>query len=455
VKDLPATRVAVIGAGFSGMAAARKLHQAGCDVIVLEARDRVGGRIWDPQLEDGTIVLKGGQWVSQDQSRMLALGQEFNLTLFTTAREGDLLINLGNGVERVSPDLPDDPELDEVLEAFDELSNTVPLEQPWMTPAAAELDNQTLYSWLKPRVNPALMESMLVSFMLYMAHPKDMSLLHTLYYCRANGGIKGLFNFGQNCAPEDAHDTLVFEDGAQRICEGIHAELGERVRLNSPVYRIDQHDEGVQIHAQDLKLEAQKVIIAMPPALSGCLRYDPPLSSMRNMLNQRTHSSSRDYKFVLIFEKPFWREMGLAGLLVNDQGPVHLAADCTPDHGRWAVLAGFINEYGLGKALVDMSAQERQQAIVDSLAMAYGEQIHQYLSYHEHDWSGDDLSRGCVTVFGTGAWTSYGRALREPVGHIHWAGTETATEHTGQMEGAVRAGERAADEVLGLMGNSE
>ena len=158
--------------------------------------------------------------------------------------------------------------------------------------------------------------------------------------------------------------------------------------------------------------------------------------------------AGRDLKFILMYKKPFWREAGLSGMLINDEGPVNIAIDSTPDHERWAVLAGFVNDRSQGRDLIELSDEGRESGIVNALVPAFGEEIRDYVSYHEHDWGADDWSRGCVTVFSTGAWTSYGPALREPVGRIHWAGTETATEFPGQMEGAVRAGERAADEVL-------
>ena len=171
---------------------------------------------------------------------------------------------------------------------------------------------------------------------------------------------------------------------------------------------------------------------------------------MRNLLTQRTHLSGRDLKFSVTFERPFWRDDELSGLLLCDDDAVNVLIDSTPGHNRWGVLVGFINDRGAGKPSLDLSPAERERRVVDLIASAYGEEARSYLGYHEYDWAEDDLSRGCVTVLGPGAWTSYGPALREPAGRIHWAGTETATEFPGQMEGAVLAGERAAAEILSL-----
>ncbi len=447
MEELTPVEVAVIGGGFSGMAAARRLREAGRDVMVLEARDRVGGRIWDPELEDGRTVLLGGQWISKTQTRMCELGEEFGLTQFTTARPGRSLLHTGSDFAPIPDHLPADSELDKVVAEFEAMAETVPVDAPWKAPKANQWDGKTLYSWLEKRVSAELLESMTVTIMGYMSQPEDVSLLHALFYTRANGGFGSLFSMGQ----EDAHDTHVFEEGAQRITEGICAELGDRVRLNSTVFKIFRDDDGVRILGEGFELRAKRVIMAMPPALTACLRYDPPLTGMRNSLTQRAHMLGRGLKFILMYERPFWRDAGLSGQMLGTQGPVHVGIDSTPDHERWAVLAGFVEDRGAGREFLDMSESDRQKSIVEFLVPAFGEETRSFVSYHEHDWGQDDLARGCVTVFGTSAWTNYGAALREPVGRIHWAGTETSTEYPGQMEGAVRAGERAAGEVLKVM----
>ena len=444
MTELPKTRVAVVGAGFSGMSAARKLHQAGIDVRVLEARDRTGGRIWDPLLEDGRTVLLGGQWIAKKQTRMWTLGEEFGLTPFTTVRTGDMLVGTNPGAFRIPQKLPDDIELDMVISELETMAETVPVDAPWNAPNALEWDTQTLHTWIINRGGPELLSKMDNAIMGYMSLPEDVSLLHALFYTRANGGFGSLFSMGD----ENAHDTHVFAEGAQRITEGIYNELDNRVHLNCPVYAINQNKEGVHIEGGSFSLEAERVIVAMPPALCARLHFKPSLPAARNLLTQRTHMSGRGAKFVLMFTKPFWRENGLCGIYVSETGTVTIAIDATPDHEKWAVLAGFVSDKGSGKDLMDLTQDDRESAIIELLSSAYGEQIREYVSYHEHDWAGDDLSRGCVTVFSTSAWTSYGSALRKPVGRIHWAGTETATEFPGQMEGAVRAGERAAGEVL-------
>ena len=439
--------VVVIGAGFSGLAAARRLHRAGCDVVVLEGRDRTGGRVWDPELENGRTVLLGAQFISDDQPRILALGQEFGLTTFSAARPGDHLANLGGEFFRFASEDTMDDERDKLVDQLDEMAATVPVESPWEAVRANEWDSQTLHSWLRERASSELLESMNGVFEGYMSMPEDLSLLHALFYSRANGGMRTLFMIGS----EEAHDTHVFTEGAQRITDRIESELGERVRLESTVYAVNQDDGGVQVAGDGFRVRADQVIVAMPPTLAACLRYEPPLPAARNALTQRAHQAGRGLKFILMYERAFWRDTGLSGLFSSDSGPVHFTIDSTPENGH-AALVGFVNDRAAGQDILAMSEDDRRQQIIDFLAPGLGEETRHPISYHEHDWGSDDFSRGCVTVLGTSAWTMFGSALREPVGRIHWAGTETSTVYPGQMEGAILAGERAADEVLAEQG---
>ncbi len=230
MNQLPDTDVAIIGGGFSGLAAATKLDKAGRKVVVLEARGRVGGRNWDPQYPGGRTVVLGSQWISKHQTRMWTLGEEFGLTRFEPTLDGDMLIESDKGFIRATPEVEDDKELRNILKELEAMSDTVPVEAPWLAPNALEWDSMTLYSWLKDRVSAELLEMMTHPLCGFMSVPQDYSLLHALFYTRANGGITGFFGIGDH-----AHDTHIFVEGAQRINEGLRAKLGDRVRLNSIV----------------------------------------------------------------------------------------------------------------------------------------------------------------------------------------------------------------------------
>ncbi|HVB27975.1 MAG TPA: FAD-dependent oxidoreductase, partial [Mycobacteriales bacterium] len=159
---------------------------------------------------------------------------------------------------------------------------------------------------------------------------------------------------------------------------------------------------------------------------------------------------------------PFWRSAGLAGQATSDTGPVKITFDNTPhpDDGTPeaspGVLLGFI-EGADGRYWGTKSPQQRYQAVIESFARYFGSAalhpVGGMRGYVEKLWAQEEFTGGCYGgIFPPGVWSSFGAALREPVGDIHWAGTETATIWNGYMDGAVQSGERAADEVAGLLG---
>ncbi len=454
MTELPSTEIAIIGAGFSGLMAARKLVKAGHKVQVLEARGRVGGRNWDPQFPDGRTVVLGSQWISPHQTRMNELAKEFGLTVHSPYQgiKGDALYDTETfvGFIRVDPVLEADEDIEKVVKKLEEMAETVSVEAPWEAPNAREWDSQTLYTWLKNEAGEDTLEKMTPTIMDFMSHPQDVSLLHALFYSKANGGFSTLFAHD----PEHGHDTHVIAEGAQRINEAVHKELGDRVRLDSPVHEVHQDSDGVRILGLDFSLRAKRVIIALPPVLCGGLHFDPPMPNTRNMLVQRAHVSAREFKFDVMYKKPFWEEEDLAGLVISG---TNFIASTTPPHKRWGVLTGMTKNFADGAALIDMTPKARKKAIIKILDDAFGKELHRkhLISYHEHDWASDEYSKGCVTILSTMAWSNYGKALRAPVGNIHWAGTETSTVFPGQMEGAIQAGERAADEVMAVINSSK
>jgi monoamine oxidase len=152
-----------------------------------------------------------------------------------------------------------------------------------------------------------------------------------------------------------------------------------------------------------------------------------------------------------IYEFPFWRDGGLSGRAVGDEGPLKVVFDSTPLSGRPGVLVSFF-EGNDARVFGALSVEDRRQAALACLTRYFGDRAAKAIDYEDHDWGAEPYIRGAYSaMFPTGVWTNFGRALRTPVGRIHWAGTETSTVFYGYMDGAVRAGERAAAEVLALL----
>jgi monoamine oxidase len=232
------------------------------------------------------------------------------------------------------------------------------------------------------------------------------------------------------------------------------AQLGDRVRLAAAVRRIEHANDQVRVELRSgEQLEADRVIVTLPPTLAGRLEYAPALPSWRDQLTQRLPAGSV-IKLHVVYDEPFWRDEGLTGQVASDEGPVKVTFDNTPPAGGPGIIVGFM-EGDDGRIWARRSEPERRAAAVSCLVRYFGPRAAEPIEYVERDWMAEEFSRGCYGAhFTPGVWTAYGPALREPIGPIHWAGAEYATVWNGYMEGAVRSGEQVARDVMAELGGT-
>lgn len=458
--------VAIVGAGLAGLVAARELAAAGLRPLVLEARDRVGGRILNEEIGDGKVVEVGGQWIGPGQERIAALAAELGVETFPTHDRGRHLIEFGGKRTSYAGALTDfrlellrdlsraiSPlalaDLEQARARLDRMARQVPLEEPWAAPRARRWDGQTLASWVRRNTRTAGARSLLelATEAVWAAEPADVSLLHFLFYTHSGGGLNRLLGTGGG-AQQDR-----FHGGSQRIPLLLAEQLGgERLRLGAPVRRIEHGDGGVVLHADGaepgtgLTVRARRAIVAVPPTLAGRIAYDPPLPALRDQLTQRMPQGTV-IKTMAIYERPFWREEGFSGQATSDLGPARVVFDNSPPDGSPGVLLGFL-EGRLAREWGARPATERREAVLAGHARLFGGRAARPERFVERVWADEEWTRGCYgCLMTTGGWTEFGRALRAPIGRLHWAGAETATVWNGYMDGAVQSGERACAEV--------
>jgi len=448
VPDGSAVDVVVVGAGVAGLTAGRRLQEAGRSVVVLEARDRVGGRTMSDTIA-GVTVEVGGQWVGPTQDRINALIDELGLERYPTYDQGDAVVELPGGrLKRYSGATPPlSPlalaDLFQAQRALDKLVETVDLKRPWNTPDAAQLDAVSFASWLDRRVRTkdARVFHEIVSQAVFATEPETMSLLHWMTYVQSGFGLERLIGVHGGAQ----QDRVV--GGTWRISERLAEDLGDAVVLSAPARRIVDTGDGVTVQAGDRTWTAESVIVAVPPNLAGRIEHEPALPARRDLLTQQL-PHGQVIKVMVAYESPWWRDDGLNGQAASAEGPVGVVFDNTVPRHDVGILVGF---YEGVHALYwsEKSPTARRQAFVDCLVRYFGAKAATPLDYVERDWSAEPWTRGCYGAhFPTGAWTRFGPALREPCGRVHWAGTETATTWMGYLDGAVESAERAVTEVL-------
>ncbi|MCU1641457.1 MAG: FAD-dependent oxidoreductase [Nocardia sp.] len=440
--------VAIVGAGVAGLVAARESVRRGNDVVVLEARDRVGGRLLNEELCDGVLIEMGGQWVGPGQDRVLALIGELGLSTFPTHTAGRHILEVGNSRTLYTGRVPlFNPlamaDVGRAQWALRRAARRIPLDEPWTATGGDRLDGQTFATWLDRRLHTddghAIMH--MATEAIFAAGPEDISALWALFYIHAAGGLDALINVSGGAQ----QDRVV--GGSQRIALALAEELADRVVLGTPVTAIDWTSSGVVLHtAGGSSYEARRAIVAVPPPLAARIRFNPALPTDRDQLLQRM-PMGRVIKVNVGYSEPFWRADGLSGQANSGSRALGTVFDNTPSTGNPGVLVGFLEGRHADFAS-RLSPDERRRKILADLVGYFGESAAGPIAYLERDWAAEEYTRGCYGAFaGPMALTRFGPALRTPIGPLHWAGTETATAWAGYIDGAIQSGQRSADEV--------
>jgi monoamine oxidase len=452
--------VVVVGAGFSGLAAARRLAAKGRSVLVLEARDRVGGRTDNASIAGGRAIAEiGGEYVGPTQDRILALAKAVGVDTFPVYNEGQNVLIAG-GQRTFYPASTGVPTEDAELLAglgallgLDPLARQVGVAAPWKHKKARQYDAMTLADFLKPNhLTPKTLSIVdAICQSVWGADARDLSLLYVLLYTAAAGNAKTAGAFTRLISTAGGAQERRFVGGSVVVAQKAAAQLGARVILGAPVRRIANQRDGVTVVADGVTVRAKRAIVAVPPVLAARIAVDPGLPAAKKALLKAMTPGSLT-KVEAVYPTPFWREAGLSGQGVSDTGFARVPFDNSPPDGSVGVFFSFIggSEHAAW-AKLDPAAR-RAQVLDEFVRYTADERARTPDEFVEKDWTTEPWTRGCpVGHFAPGVLAKHGAWLRRPVGRLHFAGTETADYWLGYMDGAVRAGERAADEALAAL----
>jgi monoamine oxidase len=453
------TDVVIVGAGLAGLSAARQLTAAGRSVLVLEARDRVGGRTLNHPIGRGRITEVGGEYVGPTQDRIVALAAAVGIGTFPTYNQGENILLVGSRQERypADPGLSTNPDFVAALElipVLDAMASSLSPSEPWSAPHAGEWDRMTLAQFGHPRLPSRGARSLLATATqaVWGLQPDDLSLLYALAYIAGAGDEQNAGSFLRLVTTAGGAQQSRLLGGSQLVSERVAAELGARVVLRQPVHSIVHDSRGVHVHSDGLTVDAEAVIVAMNPRLTGQISYSPALPARWRALFS-TAVNGHLIKAEAVYPTPFWRATGFSGQVVADVGPATSTFDNSPPDGSYGVFFGFIGGTP-ARRFAQLSKAARRAAALNNFARYLGPRALKPIEYVEMDWTRERWTQGCPTgYFGPHILSRYGKALGRAVGRVHFAGTETADYWAGYMDGAVRSGERAAREVAHQLGS--
>jgi putrescine oxidase len=449
------TDVVIVGAGATGLTAATELVKAGRKVVVLEARDRVGGRLWTGEI-DGAMLEIGGQWVSPDQDALIETLEELGLETYPRYREG-VNVYLGPDGERrtfegeIFPVPPaTEQEILTLIEKLDALVAQIDPERPWEHPDAKDLDEISFARWLETQTDDEEAREnvgMFIAGAMLTKPAHAFSALQALLMAASAGSFSNLVD------ADFILDRRVV-GGLQQVPLLLAERLGsEVVRTGQPVRTLRWHADAaaspraVVAVTDDLEVHATEAILAMPPILFSRISYEPPLPRRQQQLHQHL-SMGFVIKVHAVYETPFWREQGLSGTAFSPYELVHEAYDNTNHEDPRGTLVGFVADEA-ADGVFSLTADERKARILESMSHYYGEQAKHPVVYYESDWGSEEWTRGAYAAsFDMGGLARYGHDLRTPVGPIRFACSDMAGKGYQHVDGAIRMGREVAAQIL-------
>lgn len=400
---------------------------------------------------DGHTVDVGGQWVGPTQNRVLGLARELGIETYPQFDRGKKVVELGEQRRTYRGLLPwvglrPLAELGWTMARLELMARRISCADPSRASAAASWDATSVERWLDDNVKTQQARGVLeiATQMVFAGEPRDLSLLFFLFYLRSGGSFVRLTSIRGGAQAQ----RLV--GGAQALSQTMAASLQDALTLEAPVRSIEHDGDRVVVRHDGGEAIARRVILAVPPALTAEIDMNPPRSAARQRIETGMPMGSV-VKCIVEYARPFWRERGYSGEAISDGSPIRATFDACNQDGSFCGLVAFVIADG-AREFGQLPEAERKDRVVEHLTRLFGTQAKKAKAYTDMDWSQERFSKGCyVGLMRPGVLTEAGRALRAPANLVHFAGTETATRWCGYFDGAIEAGERAADEVLAAL----
>lgn len=439
----------IIGGGFSGIAAARILHNSGKSFKVLEARERLGGRVYTKRFENGQYLDFGGQWIGPTQDRMYALCKEYGVDNYETFNEGYNILDFGQKVKKYRGLIPKIDilsllNLDWLLRKMERMAKGISASKPWSHPKSEAYDKILLSDFIKNNSFTKASRKVITYGLetVFACELNTISLLHALFYIKSGHSLNCLISI------KDGAQQHRIMGGMQTIVDKMAADFLSNIHFNHPVRTIKQDVKSVKVSGERFEFEAKNIIIAIPPPLAAEIKFSPELTSQKTQIINRI-SMGKVGKCFMVYEKPFWRDKNFSGQALADKhSPFQTLFDSSPKNGEYGVILGFTIA-DRAENFFKRSPEQRKQSMLQKLVEYFGEEANNPTAYHDFTMTDESWSRGCYAgLYPAGGWAEFQDAYSKPEGRIFWAGTEASDVWFGYIEGAVRAGEKAAQMTL-------
>ncbi len=431
-------RVVVIGAGFAGLAAAHELLKAGHDVTVLEARARIGGRVLSfRDMIPGKIVEGGGELIGANHPAWLGYAEKFGLTMRdVTEEDGDFPVVFGGKMLSAAEAESLWEEMEATLAGLNEMARDIEPVTPWDAPDAAALDGRSIGAWIR---NATCSERCRVALDTLLtadngADASEQSLLANLAMI-AGGGFESFWTDSEVYRCAEGNQTL-----AHRLAEAVGAD---HIRLKSPVASIEHGAEGVRVTIEDETLEADDVVLAVPPGVWQSIEILPSLPA------ELTVQMGQNTKHLTVLSGPIWRDRSRSPDSLSD-GPIQLTWHETDNQETADEPRVVLTSFAGGSATASLRAMDpsdRERTIREHLDRLFPRLSRAALATRNMDWPGDSNTRASYSFPAPSQLTRSGRILAEGLGNLHFAGEHCCPGFVGYMEGALQSGIAAAKRI--------